>query len=40
MLRVIVSLIDADFERLLKILNGLQLDGELPKMWASLVLWL
>lgn len=37
-LRVIVAPGDADFERLLKIMNGLDSDGELPKMGDSLVL--
>lgn len=37
-LRVIVMPGDADFERLLKILNGLAADGELEKMGNSVVL--
>ncbi len=37
-LRVIVTPGDADFERLLKIMNGLDSDGELKKMGDSVVL--
>ncbi|CAH0028060.1 unnamed protein product [Clonostachys rhizophaga] len=37
-LRVIVTPGDADFERLLKIMNGLDADGELQKLGDSVVL--
>ncbi|EOO00495.1 putative cupin 2 conserved barrel domain protein [Phaeoacremonium minimum UCRPA7] len=38
LLRVILTPGDADFERLLKIMNGLDADGELAKMGDSLTL--